>query len=211
MSGFDKEHRMYIPKYAESKDAAFLHEFIEAHSFGALITAADGISANHYPFLLDAQDGVLWTHLARTNPQYGDLKKGGRCLAVFTGPHAYISPLLYAKTPHVPTWNYTAVHAECEANLVEDDAAIEDILRRTVARFDDRWKYELPTEFTAQLRKAIVGVKLKITRLEGKFKLSQNRDRQDYESVLRAFEGRTGDNDKELLGYMRRTNPYRAG
>jgi transcriptional regulator len=200
---------MYVPPYSAAQDPAFLHQFIEDHSFGALITAAGALTANHYPFLLDAAAGELWTHVARANPQAAALKDGAKCLAVFAGPHAYISPALYVKTMHVPTWNYTAVHAECEASLVEDDAAIEDILRRTVARFDDKWKYELPPEFTAQLRRAIVGVRLKITKLEGKFKLSQNRDAEDYGSVLRAFEARTDDNSRELLGYMRTTSPHR--
>lgn len=131
---------MYVPKYAELHDAAALHEFVAAHSFGTLITAAGGIEANHYPFLLDAEEGVLWAHVARTNPQA--------------------------------------------------DA--------------------LPADFTAQLRRAIVGAKLKIVALEGKFKLSQNRDREDYDSVLRAFEARTDDNSRELSGYMRKTSPFRG-
>ena len=200
---------MYIPKYAESKDAAALHKFIEAHSFGMLATAAGGLEANHYPFLLDAPGGALWTHLARANPQAAALRGGAPCLAVFTGPHAYVSPAMYVKKLHVPTWNYTAVHARCEASLVEDDDAVEDILRRTVARFDDRWKYDLPADFTAQLRKAIVGVKLTIVGLEGKFKLSQNRDAEDYASTLAAFEARPDDNSRELAAYMRKTSPHR--
>lgn len=200
---------MYIPKYAESKEPSVLHEFIDRHPFGMLVTSTGGLEGGHYPFLLDAEAGVLWTHLARANPQADALRGGARCLAVFAGPHAYVSPSMYVKKLHVPTWNYTAVHARCEANLVEDDAAIEDILKRTVARFDDRWTYDLPADFTAQLRRAIVGVKLKIAALEGKFKLSQNRDREDYDSVLRAFEARTDDNSRELLGYMRRTSPHR--
>ncbi len=198
---------MHIPKYAESKNDAVLHKFIEAHPFGALVTAAGGLETNHYPFLLDAPGGALWTHLARANPQAAALRGGAPCLAVFTGPHAYVSPALYVKL-HVPTWNYTAVHARCEARLVEDDDAVEDILRRTVARFDARWKYDLPADFTAQLRKAIVGVKLKIVGLEGKFKLSQNRDAEDYASVLAAFEAREDDNSRELLAYMRKTSPH---
>lgn len=199
---------MYIPKYAGVRDNETLHEFIKKHSFGTLVTAAGGIAANHYPFLLDAKAGTLVTHLARTNPQYRAIQDGGRCLAIFQGPHAYVSPLMYVKKLHVPTWNYTAVHAECEAGLIEDDGAIEDILRRTVAAYDAEWKYELPPEFTAQLRQAIVGVTLKIVKLEGKFKLSQNRDREDYESVLRAFGERTDDNSRALLSYMRKTNPH---
>jgi transcriptional regulator len=200
---------MYVPNYAEEKDPAVLHEFIEAHPFGLIATAADGLDVNHYPFLLDAAGETLWTHAARANAQTAALRDGAKCLVVFNGPHAYISPAMYVKKLHVPTWNYAAVHARCEAALVEDDAAIEDILRRTVARFDDRWKYDLPAEFTANLRKAIVGVKLKIVALEGKFKLSQNRDAEDYASVRKAFEARADDNGREMLKYMRKTDPHR--
>jgi transcriptional regulator len=201
---------MYIPPYSEQKNAAALNEFVAAHPFGLLATAAGGLEANHYPFLLDAADGVLWTHVARANPQALALSGGAPCLAVFTGPHAYVSPAMYVKKLHVPTWNYAAVHAQCEARLVEDDAAIDDLLSRMTARFDERWKYDLPADFTAQLRKAIVGVKLTIVSLEGKFKLSQNRDAEDYASVLKAFEARSDDNSRELAKYMRATNPHRG-
>jgi transcriptional regulator len=203
-----REDDMYNLKYAEAKDPAVLHKFIEAHSFGLLVTAAGGLEANQYPFLLDAPGDSLWTHLARSNPQAAALQGGAPCLAVFTGPQAYVSPAMYVKKLHVPTWNYTAVHARCEASLVEDDDAVEDILHRTVARFDDRWKYALPADFTADLRKDIVGVKLRIVGLEGKFKLSQNRDAQDYASVLAAFEARQDDNSRELAAYMSKTSPH---
>ncbi len=197
---------MYLPKYAARRDRDALHDFIVAHPFGTLVTAAGGLDANHYPFLLDAPAGTLWTHVARANPQTAALRTGAPCLAVFTGPHAYVSPSLYAKTLNVPTWNYTAVHARCEAELIEDDDAIEDILRRTVAQFDDRWRYDLPADFTARLRNAIVGVKLRVVALDGKFKLGQNRDAEDYASLLSAFESRTDDNSRALAAYMRK-NP----
>ncbi|MBI3566102.1 MAG: FMN-binding negative transcriptional regulator [Elusimicrobia bacterium] len=201
---------MYVPRYAEQTDVAALHEFIAAHPFGTLVTAAGGLEANHFPFLLDAEEGTLWTHLARANPQTAALRGGAPCLAVFAGPHAYVSPALYAGALNVPTWNYTAVHARCEAELVEDDAAIEDILKRTVARFDDRWTYDLPADFTAQLRRAIVGVRLRIAALEGKFKLSQNRDAADRAAVLAGFEARSDDNSRALAAYMRKTDPRRS-
>jgi transcriptional regulator len=201
---------MYVPKYSEVPDPAAQREFIEAHPFGLLATSSGGLDVNQYPFLLDPDGKTLWTHIARTNPQAAALKDGAPCLAVFTGPHAYISPALYVKKLHVPTWNYTAVHVRCDASLVEGDGAIEEILKRTVAKFDDRWKYDLPAEFTAQLRKAIVGVKLKVVAMEGKFKLSQNRDAEDYASVLKDFEARTDDNGRELAAYMRKNGPSRS-
>jgi transcriptional regulator len=196
---------MYIPAYAECRDPALLEELVGAHPFGVLVTAEGGLDANHYPFLFDAEAGALWTHLARANPQTAALRAGAPCLAVFSGPDSYVSPALYARRAgHVPTWNYAAVHAECVPELVEDDAGIEDVLRRTVARFDPEWDYALDGDFAARLRAAIVGVKLTVRSLRGKFKLSQNRDPEDRAAVLRAFESRSDDDGRELARYMKR-------
>jgi transcriptional regulator len=206
---------MYLPAYATQTDRGFLFDFMEAHAFGTLTTFASGeLGANHYPFLLErADDGsaTLVTHLARANPQWRALESGAPCLVVFQGPHAYISPAFYVTTPQVPTWNYTAVHASGVAEVIQDPADIEDILVRTVERFegerDEPWRYEIPADFKAQLTRAIVGVRIRVRKLEGKFKLSQNRSAEDYAGVVRAMERFTDDNSRALLEYMRRTAP----
>lgn len=202
---------MYIPSYARLNDQELLWNFMEDHPFATLVTTTEkGAQASHFPFLLDrdpSSRGILWTHVARANPQWREIEKTPKCLVIFQGPHAYISPSLYVQKLNVPTWNYTAVHAECRAEIFDDAAGLEALLERTVLRFEKSnprpWQYDLPAEFRDRLVKGIVGVRLKITDLSGKFKLSQNRDPDDYAAVVRAFESRSDESGVELLRYMR--------
>ena len=204
---------MYIPKYSAINDSNLVKEFISSHSFGTLVTSSsDGLSANHYPFLLSTEDDqtFLWTHLSRSNPQWKDLSN--ECLVIFNGPHAYISPTYYVNELNVPTWNYTAVHATCQGEVVSDIKLEKELMKKLVLFYEEKnqtnWNYELPEDFHEKLLKAIIWVKLKVIKLEGKFKLSQNRDQQDYESVIKTLTKKTSDNDKELLKYMNLTNPF---
>lgn len=204
---------MYNPKYSAITDSDFLKDFISSHSFGTLVTTShDGLSANHYPFLLSTEDDqtFLWTHLSRSNPQWKELSN--ECLAIFNGPHAYISPTYYVNELNVPTWNYTAVHATCQAEVISDIKLEKELMKKLVLFYEDKnqtnWNYELPEDFHEKLLKAIVWVKLKVIKLEGKFKLSQNRDQLDYESVIKKLSEKTSDNDKELLKYMNLTSPF---
>lgn len=176
---------MYLPGYTQVKDRTVLIDFIRTNSFGTLVSP--NLEANHYPFLASEESGelVLWAHLSRQNPQWKDLKKA---LVVFTGPHGYISPTLYENPLNVPTWNYTAVHATCSVSVVEDDELHRRLMREMVATEEARngtnWSYELPHDFHEKLLKGIVWLRLKVEKLEGKFKLSQNRDLADYEGVM---------------------------
>lgn len=205
---------MYIPKYASASDLNFLKNFIQEHSFGALISDT-GMNANHYPFLLteDKHKIFLWTHVAKNNPQWQEIKDK-ECLAIFTGPHAYISPSFYMNELNVPTWNYTAVHAHCSAKIINDPILEKDLMKRMVTFFESRnntnWTYNLPDEFNESLLKAVVWIRLEVLELEGKFKLSQNRDRKDYERVIQSLTGRGSEEDKALLRYMELTNPFKS-
>lgn len=204
---------MYVPKYAAVTDTDLLHDFIQTYSFGTLSTHADGnVYTNHFPFLIDRTSNTLLTHMARSNPQWKHLEANPRALAVFQGPHAYISPSYYVGTLEVPTWSYTAVHAYGPAEIIHDADGIETILAESVRVFESQkdgtpWIYNLPADFKAQLTKAIVGVRIRIESLEGKFKLSQNRDAADYESVVQEFAKRDDDNSRALLKYMSLTRP----
>jgi len=204
---------MYVPNYSAVDNLDFLKDFISSHSFGSLITSSkDGISANHYPFLLstEGEQIFLWTHLARSNPQWKDL--ANECTVIFTGPHAYISPTYYINELNVPTWNYTAVHAKCKAEVVSDIKLEKELMKKLVLFYETgnqtNWNYDLPEDFHEKLLKAIVWVKLEVVQLEGKFKLSQNRTQSDYESVIKNLTEKTSDNDQELLRYMHLTNPF---
>lgn len=204
---------MYIPKYSAVEDLNFLIKFIKAHSFGTLITNCEsGMNANHYPFLLSIEDDTtyLWTHLARSNPQWKTLDK--ECLITFTGPHSYMSPTYYIEKLNVPTWSYTAVHARCTGEVISDSKLERELMKTLVTHYEEQnqtnWDYNLPEDFHEKLLKAIVWIKFKVIKLEGKFKLSQNRDEQDYKNILALLDNKDSVNFKELLKYMKFTSPY---
>jgi transcriptional regulator len=204
---------MYLPKYAAVDNFDFLKDFITSHSFGSLVTSSsNGLSANHYPFLLITEDKktFLYTHIARSNPQWKEV--ANECLVIFSGPHAYMSPTYYVTKLNVPTWNYTAVHAYCNAEVISDMNFEKELMKKLVHLYEEKnhtkWNYELTEDFHEKLLKAIVWIKLEVVKLEGKFKLSQNRDQIDYESVIKNLTEKSSDNNKELLWYMDLTNPF---
>lgn len=204
---------MYLPKYAAVDNLEFLRDFIISYSFGSLVTSSDnGLSANHYPFLLstDGEKTFLHTHIARSNPQWKEL--ANECLVIFSGPHAYVSPTYYVNKLNVPTWNYTAVHAYCKAEVVSDMSIEKELMKKLVHFYEEEnktnWDYELPEDFHERLLKAIVWIKLEVTKLEGKFKLSQNREEIDYNNVVKNLTEKDSDNNQELVKYMKLTNPF---
>lgn len=187
---------MYVPPSNAEHDVGAMLDFVAAHPFGALVTAtADGPFATHLPFVVHrARDasGVLEGHVARANPHHR-LAAVGDGLAIFTGPDAYVTPGWYAaKAEHgrvVPTWNYVAVHAYGTLRFVDEVAW----LQRHLAELTDRheagrpapWAVtDAPADYVAGLTRAIVGVELVVTRLEGKWKMSQNRPAADVDGVV---------------------------
>jgi len=204
---------MYVPSYSEQKELPLICSFINEYPFGTLVTHSDlGLNANHYPFLLDNNEEiVLWTHLAKNNPQWKYFQDKKECLLIFTGPHAYISPAFYENKLNVPTWNYTAVHLNCEADIVDDIKLQQQLMKRLVENFEEtsqtNWQFDLPEEFVQKLSSAIVWLKFKVKKVDAKFKLSQNREKADYLKVLNEFSTRDSDNDQELFKYMNLTMP----
>lgn len=190
---------MYQPghgRFADPDPAASLGELAAAVP-ATLVTLSGGrLTATILPLLFDPADGALGTlrgHLARANPQWRDGFSGVEALAIFDGPDAYISPRLYAATRrsgrHVPTWNYTTVQAS-GALLVRDDPAwLIEIVRRLTDRHEARWPDgwsvdDAPPDYIESELRAIVGIELRISRLEGKRKLSQNRAPADVDGVI---------------------------
>ncbi len=190
---------MYIPADFAETDTAKLHDLIEQFSFGLLVTVADGAPfASHLPFMLDREhgaNGTLVAHMARANPQWENFAAGGEALAIFQGPHAYISPSWYeAGDQIVPTWNYAVVHAYGVPDTYDDPAHVRTVLDRLTGTheraFAAPWRLDSQDEkFLAAMEKGLVAFEIPIARLEGKFKLSQNRpagDRPGIVSALRA-------------------------
>lgn len=207
---------VYIPSHFAEPRREVLTDFIRDHNFGILVTAgAGGMIASHIPFLYDAEDGpqgTLWAHLARGNQQLKDLGAGQEALAIFEGPHGYITPRWYATHPAVPTWNYSIVHAYGTAEPIEDVAELE----RLVARLADRheagaetpWRLaDQPEKYRQGMLRGISGFAIRVTRLEGKFKLSQNRDATDRARVIA---GLRAEGSTELADLMAKREAERA-
>ncbi|HMA35579.1 MAG TPA: FMN-binding negative transcriptional regulator [Chloroflexia bacterium] len=189
---------MYIPRSYREDDPAALQALMQEYNFATLVSQVEGqLFASHLPFLLDGARGAHGTlrgHMARANPQWHSFAAGAEVLVIFQGPHAYVSPSWYMEHPSVPTWNYAVVHAYGTPHLVDDAAALYRMLEATVQRHEaalaDPWPLHPPGDYMRKMMQAIVGFEIPITRLEGKFKLSQNRAPQDQAQVVTALAGR---------------------
>jgi len=182
---------MYIPRRYVEKDMDTIHAFIKENSFAILISVKDGLPVGtHIPLQLgkDAAGGdVLMGHISRGNEQKHTLVDGARVLAIFAGPHAYISPRWYTEM-NVPTWNYISVHVYGKVRIVEGDE-----LREALARLMDTYERHMPRPVTMEeipekklnddLR-GIVGFEISIDEVQAAYKLSQNRDPQSYHQVV---------------------------
>ena len=185
---------MYVPSETRVTDPQRLRELMRQHSFGVLVTVRDGCPrASHLPFLVLAgrDHGRLVAHMARANDQWQDFRPGAEVLVVFQGEYAYVSPSWYDKQPSVPTWNYAVVHAHGVPMLIEDPDAVQDYLQALVDRhesgFETPWRMELSADYLARMMHAIVAFEIPINRIEGKFKLSQNRSWPDQQRVADAL------------------------
>lgn len=200
---------MYVPPHFAQSDRDTLHGFVERHSFGLLVSQLDGQPfATHIPFLLDrtaGEHGTLVGHLARANPQWRDLA-GQTVLAVFAGPHAYISPTWYGAENVVPTWNYAAVHAYGTAEVVDDPDAMLAIVRRSVAVYEAGmprpWPLDPDGRFVDRLLTQIVGFRIRVGRLEGKWKLGQNHPAERRQKVIRALREAGGEDALGVAAMM---------
>src|SRR5438105_15403048 len=166
-------------------------------SFATLVSQHDGAPvATHLPLLLRDDPppwGTLVGHMARANPQWQGFAGGEEVLAIFQGPHAYVSPSWYETAPAVPTWNYVAVHAYGVPRLIESGpdrrAIVEEMVRAYEADFAAPWRLEdQPAEFVERMLRGVVGFEIRLTRVEGKAKLSQNRSEADRRGVVAALE-----------------------
>ncbi len=184
---------MYLPPAFRSDDPAELHATIRAHPFATLVSVVDGApSATHVPLLLDAERGPRGTlvgHVARANPHAGAFDGRSRALAIFHGPHAYVSPRWYAGGPNVPTWNYVVVHARGVLRPIDEPERVRALLARTAAVFeagaDPPWSPERePLDYLERLARAIVAFELEVEELVGKRKLSQNKRAADRAGVV---------------------------
>lgn len=184
---------MYIPNANRVDEQAELLAFMQAHSFATLVSLVQGeLFATHLPLVIVEQEAQILVrgHLAKANPHWQELATQREVLVIFQGPHAYISPSHYEKWESVPTWNYIAVHAYGSARLIQDEAgllaALGELIAANEATYQQQWD-SLPDKFRHGMLNGIVAFEIAVTRLEGKFKLSQNRPAGDQVRVASAL------------------------
>lgn len=204
---------MYTPTFNQVADRAILLEAMRAYSFAILFGPALNRNempipvATHLPLLVkDAgEHGALMGHFARANSHWSALA-GRETLVVFPGPHSYVSPSLYTEPLSVPTWNYIAIHAYGTLELIEEDEGknrlVEELIQAHDRAYLDRWR-AMPDSFRRTMLKGIMGFRIPIARIEGKFKISQNRAPQERRNVQTA-QAAGGDDERELARWMER-------
>ena len=180
---------MYIPEHFLIKNLEVIHQIIQTNPLGALVTMTpEGLDANHIPFELDAGRGVLTAHVARANPVWQQCKDGAEVLVIFRGNESYISPNWYPSKHEmhrqVPTWNYEVVHVHGQLTVQDQEKFVRGLVGRLTRKHEATepkpWKMgDSAPEYIDGMLKAIVGIEIAITRLEGKAKLSQNRETRD--------------------------------
>lgn len=191
---------MYVSRHHRQPDLGASHALIDAHPLGAwVVQGADGLVANHLPFLLDRSRGPFGTllgHVSRANPVWRQLDAAAPSVVMFQGPQAYITPGWYpGKAEHgqvVPTWNYAVAHAHGIARAIDDEAWLLDLLARLTAANEAGqpvpWQTtDAPETFIRKLVRAVVGIEIPIDRLEGKLKASQDEALQDRQGTVQGL------------------------
>lgn len=203
---------MYIPKRYREFDRDLLEAFIHANGFATLITF-DGTRPIATHLLMELQHGdgdtlYLNGHMARANKQWQTFTPTQEVLTIFSGPHTYISPRWYNHV-NVPTWNYMMVHVYGIPRVITDYAELHAMLKRLVDKYEAHsgavppYQMEaLPTDFVEREIKAIAGFQIEVTNIEASFKLSQNRDAQDYANIITELHKREDDNSQGVAEAM---------
>ena len=204
---------MYSPKFNLVHDRGILLEAMQAFSFATIFGPADApapggsAQATHLPLVVkdEGEHGLILGHFARANRHWQSLA-GHEALVVFIGPHSYVSPALYTEELSVPTWNYIAIHAYGTLSPVEDEPGKEELLRNLIAIHEpaylEHW-HRLPEGFRRTMLAGIMGFRIPIARIEGKFKLSQNRTAEERRNVYRAQSAGSPD-EQSLAHWMER-------
>jgi transcriptional regulator len=198
---------MYTPNFNQVSDRTVLLEAMRSYSFAILFGPAGELRATHLPLIVidEGEQGTLLGHFARAN-SHGSKLAGCETLVVFPGPHSYVSPALYTEPLSVPTWNYIAIHAYGTLSVIEDVAGktslVEELIRRHEPAYLDQWR-AMPDGFRRTMLSGITGFRIPISRIEGKFKLSQNRAPDERRNVQTTHSAGT-DDQRELARWMER-------
>lgn len=209
---------MYVPEMFEEKRVEILHDLIRSYPFGTIVMSNEhGLNANHLPCLLDSEPGpfgTLYAHVARANPLWRELSREQEVLAIFQGPQRYISPSWYVTKTEtgmvVPTWNYAVVHAHGHLEAIEDTHWLREFVEKLTNTHEagkaQPWSVsDAPAEYLQKQLASIIGLKLSIKRLVGKYKLSQNRPSQDRTSVIHMLRNQQEESALAMAGLMENT------
>jgi len=205
---------MYVPEHFRVRHHEDAIAFMRANPFAILISSTDtGPFATYLPLFVKQQDEtiLLHGHVAKANPHWRYLEQQAQCLTIFHGPHAYISPSNYVARESVPTWNYAAVHVYGEARIFSSESEVHLMLEELMNTFEPAYREQwemLSAKFRDNMLRSIVGFEITATNVEGKFKLSQNRPRQDQSNVMEALEKST---DSTVAGVAHMMKDYRLG
>jgi transcriptional regulator len=200
---------MYIPKHNQLEDRAALLAYMRAYSFAALATSGPGgLTATHLPFIIEEEGGriTLLAHMAKANPQWRDFAAGAEAMVIFMQPHAYVSPRLYDSRQNVPTWNYVAVHAYGLPLLIEERAAKMELQQKLIRAHDAGYlaqMAELPASYIDAKLGAIVSFSIATTRIDARYKLSQDKNPAERERIARAREADGDSGAAEIARMMR--------
>lgn len=201
---------MYTPAHFAVDDAALLHRLIESNGFASLVSVCGGRPVvSHIPMLLDVAAGTLRGHVARANPQWRELDGARDVLAVFHGPHAYVSPTWYREAG-VPTWNYAVVHVYGRARVIQDSAWLHRLVSALSEQYEARREPPWDGEYEQRQLRAIVGIEISISEIQGKFKLSQNRSDADRQGVIDQLAGADDTQARAVATLMRAQGPARG-
>ncbi|MDV2684359.1 FMN-binding negative transcriptional regulator [Alkalihalophilus lindianensis] len=198
---------MYIPSHFRVTDETVAYDIMKEHSFATLFSQHNGMPfATHLPLILNKENTYLYGHFARPNPQWKDIKNQS-VLAIFHGPHCYISPSWYETNKAVPTWNYVTVHVYGKVELVEDEKELMDSLHEMVLNYETpNSSYRLQdvdAEFITGMSKGIQGFKIRINKIEGKAKLSQNHSTERQELVINQLEEIPNTDEQQISSLMK--------
>ncbi len=205
---------MYIPEHFRLRHDGDAVAFMRANPFAILISTTDsGPFATHLPLFVRKVDQtvVLHGHVAKANPHWRYLEQQPQCLTIFHGAHSYISPSNYTARESVPTWNYAAVHVYGDARLFSSEGDVHGMLQELMETFEPAYRLqweELSEKFRGNMLRQIVGFEIVATKLEGKFKLSQNRTREDQANVIASLEK---EEDSAVSGVARMMKEQQLG
>jgi len=201
---------MYLPESFRETDPAVCYDLIDRFGFATVVSSsADAPEVSHLPLLLDrrvAGRERLVGHVARANSHWNRFDGAATALAIFHGPHAYVSPSWYTNHPAVPTWNYAVVHVHGTPEVL-DAGATWEILQRLVEQYEsareNRWDAELTADYVDRMLREIVGFEMGIARMEAKFKLSQNRESGDRVGTMAGLESEGHHESRVVAEFMR--------